>query len=131
MINWINKQTPFTLSLLTSGIILLFDVLLYQFCLIEVEYTLLLKLVLSSLILTFFISYCVFYQAEVSEKIFKEIDELLLRAKKAKTKTELTDIETDYKVIRKKCQHMGHINKINEIKQIINTKKEYICRKEY
>jgi len=74
----------------------------------------------------FFVSWSLFYMGESSANVFDEIESLYFRAKKAKTKGEIIILETDYRLLREKCQHQNHYAKMNEIWQIIDTKKELL-----
>jgi hypothetical protein len=67
-----------------------------------------------------------FSMGEKSSKVFDEITELYISAKRIKTKSELEAVEDNYTIIRIKCQHQNHYSKMNEIWQIIATKKEFL-----
>lgn len=126
MNKWLNKQKPITLGFITAiscGIAVL---ILTSFVEEGIEWKSSLKLSGAASILMFFMAWLLFYMGESSMKVFEEIESLYFRAKKVKTKEELMSIGIDYRLLRKKCQHQNHYYKMNEIWQIIETKKEYI-----
>jgi len=127
MNKWFNKQKPLTLAFIT-GITAFLLCLSMSYFLIDNNFGKLEVLTFSTVIslLGFFISWLMLNMIESSIKVFDEISELYFRAKKIKTKADIIIIESDYRTLRKKAQHQGHYYKLNEIYQIIDTKKEYI-----
>ena len=126
MNKWFNKQKPITLGFITaiSAFIMCFTMLKY-FSISGYDLALI-KASGAICTIMFFLSWMMFSSADSSQKVFKEIESLYFRAKKAKTKEDLTDLENIYIILRKKCQHQNHYYKMNEIWQIITTKKEFL-----
>lgn len=126
MIKWFNKQKTITLGFImgiSCGVMVL---ILNSFMEGVIEWKITLKLSGAISILMFFMAWLLFSMGESSSKVFEEIELLYFRAKKAKTKEELIILETDYRLLRKKCQHQNHYYKMNEIWQVIDTKKELL-----
>lgn len=126
MNKWFNKQKPTTLAYITALSCFVLTFLMSYFT--ENVFTLeaVFKFSFAVFCFTFFLSWMMFYQGERSGKIFDEIDELQNRAKKIKTKTELIILESDYRLLRKRADNQGHYSRLNFIKGIIDTKKEYL-----
>lgn len=126
MNKWLNRQKPITLGLITGILCFTTCYILSYFTQGAFEQIPVLKFCGAIGILMFFMGWALFYMGESSVKVFDEIETLYFRAKKAKTKGELIILESDYRILRKKCQHQNHYYKMNEIWQIISTKKEYL-----
>jgi len=126
MNKWFNKQKPITLGFITGFTCFIICYVMSYFTETIIKPITVIKFCSVISILIFFMAWSLFYTAESSWKIFDEISELYFRAKKAKTKEEIITIETDYRLLRKKCQHQNHYYKMNEVWQIIDTKKELL-----
>lgn len=126
MNKWLNKQKPITLGFITGSICFITCYIMSYFTEVGFEQIDVIKFCGTIGVLMFFMSWGLFSIGEKSSKIFDEITELYIRAKKAKTKTEMIILESDYRILRKKCQHQGHYAKMNEIWQIIETKKGFL-----
>ena len=126
MIKWMNKQKPLTLGFITGISSFIVCYVMSYFTEVDFKQTDVLKFCGSISILVFFVSWMMFYQGERSSLIFEEIDDLQNRAKKAKTKTELTILIKEYNDLRQKADNQGHYAQLNIIKGILETKKDYL-----
>lgn len=126
MNKWLNKQKPITLGFITAMLVFILLGVLAQFVEEVINLEQIIKFNLAVSVLMFFMSWLLFSMGEKSSIIFDEITELYTRAKKAKTKTEMIIVESDYRILRKKCQHQNHYTRMNEIWQIIETKNEFL-----
>ena len=126
MNKWLNKQKPITLGFIMAilGSILVY--VLSYFTEPVFEQISVLKMCGAIGCLMFFMSWGLFSMAESSLKVFKEIDDLQNRAKKIKTKTELTELIKEYNDLRQKSYNQGHYSQLNTIKGILETKKEFL-----
>lgn len=125
ILRWFNRQKPITLGFITAITCFIIMILLSSFTVTGLSTEEILKLDLSISTLVFFLSFLMFYQGEKSSIIFKEIDELYYLAKKAKTKTELLKANGDYIDLRNRAEHSGHYAKLNVVKAVLETKKEF------
>lgn len=126
MNKWLNKQKPITLGFITAVTAFITCYIMSYFTEVVFEQLTVIKFCGAISLLMFLMSWSLFAMGESSSKIFDEIDLLFISAKKTKTKGELIILESDYRILRKKCQHQNHYAKMNEIWQIIQTKKEFI-----
>lgn len=126
MNKWFNKQKPITLGFITGISCFLSCYIMSYFTEVDFKQVIVIKLCGVIGTLTFFMSWLLFYMGEKSMEVFDEIESLYFHAKKAKTKGELIILESDYRVLRNKCQHQNHYAKMNEIWQILQTKREFL-----
>ncbi len=126
MNKWFNKQKPLTLGFITGISCFIIGVIFSYF--IDAPFDLIKSLKFIGIMSTvmFLMAWGSFSMGEKSSIIFDEIESLYFRAKKAKTKTELIVLESDYRVLRKKAQHQGHYTQLNTIIEIIELKKEFL-----
>lgn len=126
MNKWFNKQKPITLGFITAVLCTAMMYFLSYLTEAVFDQKTIFKLCGGIGCLMFFMSWGLFSMAKISEKTFDDILDLYISAKKAKTKEQLETVEETYKILRTKCQHQNHYSKMNEIWQIIQTKKEFL-----
>ena len=125
-IKWINRQKPITLAFITGISCEIMIIILSYFTDAVFKLNDVLKLSSAMSLLIFFVSWALFYMGERSSFMFEEIDELYYRAKKVKTEVELLKVNSDYIDLRNKAEHSGHYARLNTVKAILETKKEYL-----
>lgn len=123
---WFNKQKPITLGFISAVTGFIICYIMSYFTEVVFEQIAVIKFCGAISLLMFFMSWLLFSMGEKSSIIFDEINSLFISAKKVKTKEQLETVEDTYKILRRRCQHQNHYSKMNEIWQIIQTKKEYI-----
>ena len=125
-IKWINRQKPITLAFITGISCEIMIIILSYFTDAVFKLNDVLKLSSAMSLLIFFVSWALFYMGERSSFMFEEIDALYWRAKKIKTVDELLEVNSDYIDLRNKAEHSGHYARLNTVKAILETKKEYL-----
>ena len=125
-IKWFNGQKPITLAFITAITCEVMIITLSYFTDTVFKLNDVLKFSGAISLLMFFVSWALFYMGERSSFMFEEIDALYWRAKKIKTVDELLEVNSDYIDLRNKAEHSGHYARLNTVKAILETKKEYL-----